>query len=159
MSKTESRTIDISIAQKICKQAQDEGKKIVFTNGCFDILHKGHAFYLEKAAEQGDILIVGLNSDNSVKRLKGSDRPVNDELSRAYLLSSLRSVDYVVIFEEDTPFNLINRLQPDVLIKGGDYKIENIVGADIVEKKQGRVMTINFVDGFSTTNIINKISK
>ena len=132
-------------------------KKVVFTNGCFDILHYGHVSYLEDAKSCGDILIVGLNSDKSVKRLKGESRPVNSEEARAYLLCGLKPVDYVVIFEEDTPYNLIDLLQPDVLAKGGDWKPEQIVGSDIVLKKGGEVKSLLFKEGFSTTNIISKM--
>lgn len=132
-------------------------KKIVFTNGCFDILHRGHIEYLYKSKELGDILIVGLNTDNSVKRLKGSDRPINDEKSRLIVLASLFFVDAVVLFDEDTPLNLIKIVNPDILVKGGDYKIEEIIGYDFVKYNGGDVITIDLVDGFSTTNIIRKL--
>lgn len=132
-------------------------KKIVFTNGCFDILHVGHIRYLQEAAKLGDILIVGLNSDASVKRLKGEERPINQEADRAELLAALKCVSYVVIFEEDTPYNLISKLKPDVLVKGGDYKPEEVVGKDIVEAGGGQLKLISFVEGKSTTNIINKM--
>lgn len=134
-----------------------EGKTIVFSNGCFDILHRGHVEYLSKAADLGDKLIIGLNTDDSVKRLKGPSRPVNDEKARAVLLSALEFVDAVVFFEEDTPYNLIRRIQPDVLVKGKDYKAEDIVGYDIVISSGGRVETIELVDGFSTTKTIEKM--
>ncbi len=134
-----------------------EGKTIVFTNGCFDILHRGHVEYLSKAADLGDKLIIGLNTDDSVKRLKGPSRPVNDEKARAVLLSALEFVDAVVLFKEDTPYNLIRRVQPDVLVKGKDYKAEDIVGYDIVISRGGRVETIELVDGFSTTKTIEKM--
>ena len=130
---------------------------IVFTNGCFDILHRGHVEYLAQASDLGDVLVVGLNTDASVKRLKGESRPVNDEQSRALLLSALQFVDAVVLFGEDTPYELIRQVQPDVLVKGSDYKPEEIVGYDIVTAKGGKVLTIDLVNGFSTTNIINKI--
>jgi D-beta-D-heptose 7-phosphate kinase / D-beta-D-heptose 1-phosphate adenosyltransferase len=133
-------------------------KKIVFTNGCFDILHVGHKRYLEQAATLGDILVVGINSDDSVRRLKGPDRPINTEQDRAEILCALGFVDYVVIFNEDTPYELIKKIQPDVLVKGGDYKPDNVVGRDIVEARGGRLELIHFVDGKSTTNIINKIN-
>lgn len=132
-------------------------KKIVFTNGCFDILHVGHVRYLQEAARLGDILVVGLNSDDSVRRLKGTERPVNSEADRAEILASLKCVSYVVMFEEDTPYNLIEKLQPDVLVKGGDYKPEEVVGKDIVEARGGCLKLISFVEGKSTTNIINKM--
>ena len=133
-------------------------KKIVFTNGCFDILHVGHKRYLQKAATLGDLLIVGVNSDTSVKRLKGPSRPVNNEQDRAEMLSAMGFIDYVVIFDEDTPYELIKKIQPDVLVKGGDYKPEEVVGRDIVEARGGKLELISFVEGKSTTNIINKIS-
>ena len=134
-----------------------EGKKVVFTNGVFDLLHIGHITYLAKAAELGDKLVIGLNSDSSVKRIKGEDRPVNDQNSRAMLLAALFFVDAVVVFEEDTPQQLITALLPDILVKGADYAIENIVGAKEVIANGGEVKTINFVDGYSSTSIIQKI--
>lgn len=134
-------------------------QKIVFTNGCFDILHRGHITYLAKARQLGEILVVGLNNDDSVRRLKGPERPVNDEVARAQVLAALEIVDYVVLFEEDTPYNIIVKVKPDLLVKGGDYKIENIVGADFVQQRGGQVLTIPFVDGFSTTSIIDHLKK
>lgn len=134
-----------------------KGKKICFTNGCFDILHIGHADYLSKAASFGDLLIVGLNSDYSVKRIKGETRPINPEAARAFLLASFQFVDAVIIFNEDTPYELIKIIQPDFLIKGNDYATEEIVGYDIVKQKGGEVITIPLVEGFSTSSIINKI--
>lgn len=134
-------------------------KKIVFTNGCFDILHVGHKRYLQQAATLGDILVVGVNSDASVRRLKGPTRPVNNEQDRAEMLSALGFIDYVVIFDEDTPYELIKKIQPDVLVKGGDYKPEEVVGRDIVEARGGRLELISFVEGKSTTNIIKKINQ
>ena len=145
--------------KNIAEKAKKENKKIVFTNGCFDIIHSGHCFYLTEAKKLGDILIVGLNTDASVKRLKGETRPVNNEDDRAIVLSCLKPVDYVVLFDEDTPFNLIRNIIPNVLVKGGDYTIENIVGADIVLENGGEVKVIPFVEGKSTTKIIEKISK
>lgn len=133
------------------------GKTIVFTNGCFDILHRGHVEYLAQAADLGDKIIIGLNTDASVKRLKGESRPVNDEKSRALLLSALQFVDVVVFFDEDTPYELIKQVQPDILVKGNDYKPEEIVGYDIVTAKGGKVLTIDLVEGFSTTNIISRM--
>lgn len=132
-------------------------KKIVFSNGCFDILHRGHVEYLAKAAAFGDVMIIGLNSDASVKRLKGPSRPINDENARAFVLAGLEFVNAVVLFDEDTPYNLIKTIQPDVLVKGSDYKPENIVGYDIVTAKGGKVETIDLVEGYSTTEIINKM--
>lgn len=131
--------------------------KIVFTNGCFDILHKGHIEYLAKAASLGTKLIIGLNTDNSVKRLKGASRPVNDEKARALLLASLVFVDEVILFDTDTPYDLINKIQPDVLVKGGDYKPEDIVGYDIVKAKGGEVVTLDFIEGYSTTSVIERM--
>ncbi|WP_297889938.1 D-glycero-beta-D-manno-heptose 1-phosphate adenylyltransferase [Sulfurihydrogenibium sp.] len=142
---------------KIVEKARKEGKKIVFTNGCFDIIHAGHVDYLEKAKSLGDFLVVGLNSDESVKRLKGKDRPVNPQDQRKKVLSALKPVDLVVIFEEDTPERLIKEIKPDVLVKGGDWKIENIVGADFVKSYGGQVLTIDFVYDISTSKIISKI--
>ncbi|MBO7587745.1 MAG: D-glycero-beta-D-manno-heptose 1-phosphate adenylyltransferase [Bacteroidales bacterium] len=134
-------------------------KKIVFTNGCFDILHTGHVTCLAKARQMGDLLVVGLNSDDSVRRLKGAERPVNDEHSRALLLAALEAVDYVTIFEEDTPYNLICQVKPDILVKGGDYVLDNIVGADFVRQHGGQVCTIPLVEGFSTTSIIDHLKQ
>jgi len=133
------------------------GKSIVFTNGVFDILHPGHIFSLSQAAKEADFLIVGLNSDNSVKRLKGQQRPVNNQDSRALLLASLLMVDAVVIFEEDTPLELINSVRPDVIVKGGDYTIEQIVGAKEVMSNGGRVVINPVIEGYSTTSIIDKL--
>ena len=131
--------------------------KIVFTNGCFDVLHYGHAQYLLEAKKLGDILVIGLNSDASVRRLKGESRPINGEKERAFMLAAFAFVDYVVVFEEDTPKELIEVVKPNVLVKGGDYQIENIVGADFVMKNGGTVTTIPFVEGFSSTHIIEQL--
>lgn len=136
-----------------------EGKKVVFTNGVFDLLHIGHVTYLAKASELGDKLIIGLNSDSSVKRIKGDDRPVNDQNSRAALLAALFFVDGIVLFEEDTPLNLISTLLPDILVKGADYAVENIAGAKEVIANGGEVKTIDLVQGYSSTSIIEKIRK
>ena len=133
------------------------GEKVVFSNGCFDILHLGHIDYLEKARNLGSKLIIGLNDDNSVKRLKGSERPINDENARARMLSALSFVDAVVLFSEDTPKDLITYLIPDILVKGSDYNLSNIVGADIVLANGGEVKTIDLVEGYSTTNLIQKL--
>ena len=129
--------------------------KIVFTNGCFDILHRGHIEYLSQAHDLGNILIIGLNSDASVKRIKGDGRPVQDETSRALLLASLRFVDAVVLFDEDTPLELIKFIEPDILLKGGDYSEETIVGADFVRAHGGEVVTIPLTEGYSTSIILN----
>ena len=134
-------------------------KRVVFTNGCFDILHLGHIQYLAQAKSKGDILIIGLNSDNSVRKLKGTSRPINPENARAMVLAALQFVDFVVIFEEDTPKNLIQKIVPKVLVKGGDYSVDQIVGADFVIENRGTVETISFVDGYSTSNIIDNCSQ
>lgn len=136
---------------------QFQGKKIVFTNGCFDILHLGHIDYLSKAADMGDLLIIGLNTDKSVSKIKGNSRPIQDEISRAMVLASLGFVDVVVFFGEDTPYNLIKITQPDILVKGADYKSEDIVGYDIVKNKGGEIVTIEFLEGYSTSAIEKKI--
>jgi len=133
------------------------GKTISFTNGCFDILHEGHIFSLSQAAKEADLLIVGLNSDASIKRLKGNDRPINHEQSRALILASLSVVDAVVIFEEDTPLQLIQAILPDVLVKGGDYTIDQIVGSKEVLANGGNVVINPIVEGYSTTGIIQQI--
>jgi len=136
---------------------QSEGDKVVFTNGVFDLLHIGHITYMAKAADLGDRLIVGLNADSSVKRLKGESRPVNDQANRAALLAALFFVDGIVIFDEDTPLNLITALLPDILVKGADYTIDNIVGAKEVIANGGEVKTIDLVEGYSSTSIIQRI--
>ncbi len=136
---------------------RNQGKKIVFTNGCFDILHRGHVTYLAEARKLGDLLILGVNSDASVKRLKGPERPINNENDRSFVLSQLKSVDFTEIFTEDTPLNLILTVKPKVLVKGGDWKIDQIVGGKEVQSMGGQVFSLNFVDGYSTTNLIEKI--
>ena len=130
---------------------------VVFTNGCFDILHPGHVDYLQRARDLGERLVVGLNSDASVRRLKGPTRPVNDEASRAMVLAALACVDHVVVFEEDTPYELIRLVAPDVLVKGGDWSVDRIVGRDLVEARGGRVLSIPLLPGHSTTAIIDRI--
>ena len=139
--------------ESLCKRLSHKGKKIVFTNGCFDILHKGHVSYLNIAKSFGDILIVGLNSDSSVKKLKGPNRPVNDEHDRAYMLSALESVDYVVVFEDDTPLSLIEKIKPDTLVKGADYEGKEVVGSNIAKETR----LVEFIEGKSTSKIIEKI--
>lgn len=146
-----------TIAEKI-NAWRLRGEKIVFTNGCFDLLHTGHLSYLLKAASFGERLIIGLNNDLSVKRLKGPSRPINTENNRAIMLSALFFVDAVILFEEDTPLNLIMEVMPDVLVKGGDYQIENIVGAKEVQENGGEVRIVDFLNGYSSTSLINKIS-
>jgi rfaE bifunctional protein nucleotidyltransferase chain/domain len=134
-----------------------QGKKIVFTNGCFDLLHLGHIDYLSKAADLGNKLVVGLNSDTSSSRLKGTGRPITDQTSRSNILASLFFVSAVVLFDEETPYELIRAVKPDVLVKGADYSIDQIVGADLVLKNGGEVKTLNYIEGYSTTAIENKI--
>lgn len=142
---------------KLREKIRIENRKVVFTNGCFDIIHKGHVTYLNEAKSLGDHLIVGINSDDSVKRLKGKDRPVNNEYDRAFVLDNLKSVDDVLIFNEDTPYHIIKEIIPDLLVKGGDWKEEDIVGSDIVKMNGGKVISLQFVNDYSTTNILKKI--
>jgi rfaE bifunctional protein nucleotidyltransferase chain/domain len=148
---------DMPVLQNKITGWKSDGNKVVFTNGVFDLLHLGHITYLSKAAELGDKLIIGLNTDASVKRLKGESRPVNDQSNRAALLAALFFVDAVILFEEDTPRELITQLMPDILIKGADYTVENIAGAKEVLANGGEVKTISLVEGYSSTSIINKI--
>ncbi|WP_295162707.1 D-glycero-beta-D-manno-heptose 1-phosphate adenylyltransferase [uncultured Brachyspira sp.] len=148
------KILNIIELNNVLDTLKKENKKIVFTNGCFDILHRGHVEYLQKSRELGDFLILGLNSDSSVKRLKGNDRPINNENDRAAVLSALECIDYICIFDEDTPFELIKALKPDILAKGGDYKTEDVVGREFSKE----TVIIDFVDGYSTTNIIKKIN-
>ncbi|GAA5033104.1 cytidylyltransferase [Marivirga lumbricoides] len=155
MSTADKILVDSKLLLQIEKW-KEGGETIVFTNGCFDLLHLGHVDYLEKAAEKGTKLIVAINTDSSVKKLKGPNRPVNNEYARARLLAALSFVDAVTFFSEDTPENIISTLLPDVLIKGSDYTISNIVGADIVLRNGGKVETIDLVAGYSTTSIINQ---
>ncbi len=149
-----SKLVSPSKIGMIAENERRKGKKIVFTNGCFDILHRGHVTYLKKAAAMGDLLIVGLNSDASVRRLKGGGRPVNNEADRAEVLSALESVDYVAVFDEDTPLELVKAVKPDILAKGGDYNACDVVGREYAK----RVSIIDFVDGYSTTGTINKLN-
>lgn len=142
---------------KVAFELKLNSKKIVFTNGCFDVIHSGHVHYLTEAKKLGDILVVGLNTDDSVKRLKGKDRPINHQLDRAAVLGALKPVDFVVYFDEDTPLELIKIINPDVLVKGADYKIEDIVGADFVQTNGGQVITIGFIEGKSSTSLIKKM--
>lgn len=159
MERSADKIKTASDAKKRIAEWKSKGERVVFTNGCFDILHLGHVDYLEKARNLGDHLIVGLNTDSSVSRFKGADRPVQDEKSRARVISSLQFVDIVVLFNEDTPKELISTLVPDVLVKGSDYLAENIVGADVVKKAGGEVTTLEFVPGYSTSKVIEKIKK
>jgi rfaE bifunctional protein nucleotidyltransferase chain/domain len=156
---TSNKIKSLSDATRQVKNWQEEGQKVVFTNGCFDLLHLGHVDYLENARNLGDKLIIGLNSDSSVSRFKGSERPLQDQNSRARVLAALQFVDLVVFFNEDTPLELISKLVPNVLVKGSDYLAENIVGADVVKNNGGVVKTIDFVPGYSTTRIVEKIKK
>ncbi|MBI4649439.1 MAG: D-glycero-beta-D-manno-heptose 1-phosphate adenylyltransferase [Bacteroidia bacterium] len=134
-------------------------QKIVFTNGCFDIIHRGHVEYLAKAASLGDILIVGLNSDNSIRLIKGNGRPIQDEYSRALVLASFYFITNIIIFDEETPYELIKIIKPHILVKGSDYSINDIVGADLVHNNGGEIITIDFVKGYSTSDIISKFSE
>ncbi len=143
---------------KVVAELQSRGKRVVFTNGCFDILHVGHVEYLAKSRHCGDVLVVGVNTDASVKRLKGDARPLNNEIERAVVLDALRAVDFVCLFDEDTPVELIRAIKPDVLTKGGDYSRETIAGADFIVENGGEVVVIPLVEGKSTTSIINKMN-
>ena len=146
----------LSAEQK--KFLQNNNKKIVFTNGCFDILHSGHVSYLNEAKSLGELLVVGLNSDLSVKRLKGQSRPINQEQDRKFVLENLKAVDMVIIFEQDTPLDLIKEISPQILVKGGDWTPDQIVGSDFVQKNGGSVQSLTFKKGYSTTNTIDKIA-
>lgn len=143
----------------IRKKLRSENKKVVFTNGCFDILHAGHIDYLSKSKKLGDILIVGVNSDSSIKRIKGDKRPIMNEVDRAFILSNLKPVDYVILFDENTPAEIINQIIPDILVKGADWEIAKIIGREIVEKNGGEVKTITFVNDVSTSKVIDIILK
>ena len=154
-----TKIVSLAEASSTIQEWQNNGEKIVFTNGCFDIVHRGHVEYLAAAATKGQRLVLGLNTDASVKRLKGSNRPIVDELSRAIVLAAFQFIDLVVFFDEDTPYEMIKTLQPDILVKGADYKAQDIVGYDIVTKKGGSVETITLVEGFSTTDIVEKIAR
>lgn len=147
-----------TLKKKVVKWKR-EGKKIVFTNGCFDLVHRGHIEVLAKTADLGDKLIIGINTDKSIRELKGKNRPIIDEESRSILLSALEFVDAIILFNDPTPINLISLLQPDILAKGGDYKIEDIIGSNTVIENGGQVRIVPLTIGFSTTNIVDKISK
>ncbi len=151
------RVVELSELKREISKIRKEKKKIVFTNGCFDILHLGHIHLLKKAKKLGDVLIIGLNSDSSVKKIKGEKRPIKDENTRAQILASLEMVDFVVIFKEKTPLRLIKSIRPDVLVKGGDWKESEIVGADFVKSYKGKVKRIKYLKGHSTTQIIKRI--
>ncbi|MBN1232911.1 MAG: D-glycero-beta-D-manno-heptose 1-phosphate adenylyltransferase [Candidatus Coatesbacteria bacterium] len=151
--------LDIDEASEFIRNKQAEGKKTVFTNGCFDLLHSGHLDLLERASKQGDILLVAINSDNSVRKLKGEKKPLFPEQERAELIDALEPVDIVVIFNEETPFEVIEALKPDVLIKGGDWDIDNIVGRDTVWKRGGKVISLPLLEGYSSSYVISRIRK
>ena len=151
------RVLNREEASKLIEDLKKQGKQVVFTNGCFDILHVGHVTYLEEAKEFGDYLFVGVNSDESVKRLKGPTRPINSEVDRAELLAGLKAVDYTVIFTEDTPVELIGELKPSIHVKGGDYKKEDLPETKVVESYGGRVEIVSLVEGKSTSNVVKKI--
>lgn len=162
MSRTNEISDKIITAEKLQQlltRDEVDHKTLVFTNGCFDILHPGHIHLLREAADMGDLLVVGLNSDDSVRRLKGPERPLNDEASRALLLSSLVFVDFVVLFSEDTPLNLIKQLKPEILVKGGDYRPEEIVGYEFLASIGGKTVTVPLLKGHSTTGLIDKSKK
>jgi len=159
LQKIQSKILSLDELKRALSVYRLKSKKIVFTNGVFDILHLGHIDYLAKAADEGDALIVGINTDASTRRLKGPNRPINPQEQRATVLASLHFVDAVVLFDEDTPYNLINIVQPDILIKGSDYKPDEIVGSDIVLKRGGQVKTVDLVEGYSTTLIEKKIKQ
>ncbi len=154
---TASKIVDWTAAEKLVQKWKQQGLSIVFTNGCFDIVHIGHVDYLERARNLGDKLILGLNTDKSIKRIKGEKRPIVEENARARVIAALEFVDVVVLFDEDTPIRLIEAIKPDILVKGDDYTPENIVGADFVIKNGGSVKTVPLVKGFSTSNIVEKI--
>ncbi|MFW6020057.1 MAG: D-glycero-beta-D-manno-heptose 1-phosphate adenylyltransferase [Bacteroidales bacterium] len=157
LQKIQQKILTRAKATDLAARKKNTGKKMVFSNGCFDILHYGHVDYLSKAADFGDFLLLGLNSDDSVRRLKGKNRPLNPQNSRALLLAAMQFVDYVVLFDEDTPYELIKAVQPDVLVKGKDYEAKDIVGYDIVKANGGEVKTIELVEGYSTSGIIEHI--
>ena len=149
----------LEIIKSEIQALQQQGKKIVFTNGCFDILHAGHVNIFEQARNLGDALVVAVNSDISIKKIKGEKRPVVPESQRMQVLAALEAIDYVIIFEEEDPLMIIEELQPDILVKGGDWPIETIVGREIVEKKGGEILSIPLMEGISTTNIIEEVKK
>lgn len=148
-----------AILAKTLARLRTGGKRIVFTNGCFDILHVGHIRYLAKAKSLGDVLVIGLNSDSSVKAIKGNARPINNEKERAEILSSLAFVDYVTIFDEATPEALIEKLKPHILVKGGDWRMRDIIGGDFVKREGGRVVSLPFVKGYSTSSLLKRLSR
>jgi len=159
MEESARKIVTLQQASKQVNTWKLAGNRVVFTNGCFDLIHLGHVDYLEKARMLGDKLVIGLNTDDSVSRFKGPERPLQDQISRARVLAAMQFVDLVVFFNEDTPQNLISELIPNILVKGSDYLAENIVGADVVKNNGGEVKTIDFVPGYSTSRIVEKIKK
>jgi D-glycero-beta-D-manno-heptose 1-phosphate adenylyltransferase len=159
MEESARKIVTLSEAKAQVSDWQRAGNRVVFTNGCFDLIHLGHVDYLEKARMLGDKLVIGLNTDDSVSRFKGPERPLQDQTSRARVLAAMQFIDLVVFFNEDTPLNLISELLPNILVKGSDYLADNIVGADVVKKNGGVVKTIDFVPGYSTTRIVEKIKR
>ncbi len=159
MSLISKKIIDRKRIAEVIEKEKEKGKRIVFTNGCFDILHRGHVEYLEYASTLGDILVIGVNSDDSVRRLKGPDRPVNTLWDRMYILAALYMTDLITSFHEDTPYNLIKEIMPHILVKAGDYRPDEVVGKDIVEANGGKVVIAPYVKGYSTTDIVNKVRK
>lgn len=157
LEKIHAKVQDWAQARQTVASWKRDGQRVVFTNGCFDLLHYGHIHYLAQARELGDRLAIGLNADSSVRRLKGAGRPINDEHTRRLMLAALECVDLVVVFEQDTPFELISLLTPDVLVKGGDYRPEDIVGADVVLAAGGEVRSLPYIEGYSTTAIEARI--
>jgi len=159
-SKLSKKIVEADQLERLMNFERFHDKKIVFTNGCFDILHRGHVEYLTKARDLGNVLVLGLNTDASVKRQnKSPERPINNQETRATIIAALECVDYVVLFDEETPYELIKLVKPDVLVKGSDYKPDEIVGSDIVNERGGRVVTIPLTEGFSTTGLIEKLKK
>ena len=154
---TRHKILTVEALKKKIARAREEGLKIAFTNGCFDILHYGHVSYLQRAKTQNRVLVVGLNSDQSVRRIKGKDRPINGQKERAFVLAALQCVDFVTIFEEDTPLKLIEKIKPDILIKGADWKGKEVVGSEVVKKNGGKVEFVKYMSGYSTTSLIEKM--
>ncbi|RLD36380.1 MAG: D-glycero-beta-D-manno-heptose 1-phosphate adenylyltransferase [Bacteroidetes bacterium] len=152
-----NKIVDFGELSLLLDQWKNKGLTIVFSNGCFDLLHPGHVDYLSKARNLGDKLIIGLNTDNSVQRLKGENRPIQKETTRAIMLAAFAFVDAVILFDEDTPLQIISKILPDILVKGSDYSVDQIVGSDVVLEHGGRIETIDFLEGFSTSAIIDKI--
>ncbi len=157
ISRLQSKILSVSALENQLKKWRNADEKIVFTNGCFDLIHFGHIDYLAKASDLGNRLVVGLNTDASIRRLKGSSRPIKDEQSRLALIAGLSFVDAVVLFDEETPIKLISIIKPNVLVKGGDYEVKDIVGHEIVQSNRGKVCTIDFVDGYSSSKLIEKV--